>query len=274
MVAVGEEVMQKKFLAMLIFFVVVVSVAGYFWLHWARDVESGPQNDSLSSAQPAATLVPSMPSPAAPAIINPLAFVPTAEPLPELDASESEIFEALLNALGVSWKDLLVSEALIRKVVATVDHLPRPLLPANIVPLKRARGGFLVTGEPGNETINPENFQRYVVYVRLFSAIDTAKLVSVYRLYYPLFQRAYTEIAQPGAYFNDRLVVAIDDLLAAPESESTIPVVQTKVLYQYADPAIEARSSGQKIMLRIGSENAALLKAKLHEIRLLVAHAP
>jgi hypothetical protein len=39
------------------------------------------------------------------------------------------------------------------------------------------------------------------------------------------------------------------------------------VLYQYADPELESRSAGQKIMMRMGGENEAKVKAKLKEIR-------
>jgi hypothetical protein len=39
------------------------------------------------------------------------------------------------------------------------------------------------------------------------------------------------------------------------------------VFYQFADPDLERRSAGQKIMMRIGNENASTLKTKLREIR-------
>jgi hypothetical protein len=39
------------------------------------------------------------------------------------------------------------------------------------------------------------------------------------------------------------------------------------VRYEYADPALESLSSGQKILLRIGAVNARRLKAKLTEFR-------
>jgi hypothetical protein len=38
-------------------------------------------------------------------------------------------------------------------------------------------------------------------------------------------------------------------------------------MYQFADPELEARSAGQKILIRMGSENAARIKAKLQEVR-------
>jgi hypothetical protein len=39
------------------------------------------------------------------------------------------------------------------------------------------------------------------------------------------------------------------------------------VLYEFADPDLETRSAGQKIMLRMGPENAARVKAKLWQLR-------
>jgi len=39
------------------------------------------------------------------------------------------------------------------------------------------------------------------------------------------------------------------------------------VLYAYADPDLEARSAGQKIMMRMGADNEAKVKAKLRELR-------
>ncbi len=98
-----------------------------------------------------------------------------------------------------------------------------------------------------------------------------AQLVAVYRHFYPLFQQAYVELGYPQGYFNDRLVAAIDDLLATPEPAEPPRLVQQKVIYQFADSDLEGRSAGQKIMLRIGTENARTVKAKLREIRKLVA---
>jgi len=84
-------------------------------------------------------------------------------------------------------------------------------------------------------------------------------------------------LGYPKAYFNDRLVEAIDDLLAAPELAPGARLVQPKVLFEFADPVLQSRSAGQKIMMRIGTVNADPIKAKLGEIRRLVArtaHTP
>ena len=84
---------------------------------------------------------------------------------------------------------------------------------------------------------------------------------------YPLFQRAYEELGFPGKYFNDRLIEAIDDLLETPELDAPVKLLRPRVLFEFAEPDLETRSAGQKILLRMGPENAARVKAKLWEIR-------
>jgi hypothetical protein len=95
--------------------------------------------------------------------------------------------------------------------------------------------------------------------------------VAAYVRLYPYFQQAYRELGYPGAYFNDRLVEVLDHLLAAPLPAPPIALAQPHVLYTYADPELEARSAGQKILMRMGAENATAIKDKLRAIRALVA---
>jgi hypothetical protein len=44
-------------------------------------------------------------------------------------------------------------------------------------------------------------------------------------------------------------------------------MTQPKVLYEFADPALEKRSAGQKIMLRLGADNMARAKRLLSAFR-------
>jgi hypothetical protein len=45
-------------------------------------------------------------------------------------------------------------------------------------------------------------------------------------------------------------------------------------MYRYADPELEARSAGQKVLMRIGNANAAVVKDKLRAIRRELVSAP
>jgi len=254
--------------------ILITAVAGYFLMN--RD-EAPPATATIAEAPPATPTLPgTTPSPAPavpepPPILHPIEAAPTDEPLPELGNSDGPFRKALGEAIGKKGLALVLSEELIHHIVVTVDNLPRKHLSADVVPLKRVEGAFSVEGKNETLAISAGNAKRYVVYTTVAKAIDSAKLVDVYRRFYPLFQRAYAEIGYPKANFNDRLVVAIDDMLAAPDPETPIRLAQPKIFYEYADPDLENRSAGQKIMMRTGRENAAVLKAKLREIRTLVA---
>jgi len=111
--------------------------------------------------------------------------------------------------------------------------------------------------------------------VRLAQSLDAKRVAALYLRFYPLFQQAYEDLGYPGRYFNDRLVEAIDDMLAAPEIDKPIALVVPHVLYEFADPELESLSAGRKIMIRVGRGNEAILKAKLRELRQeIVAGAP
>jgi hypothetical protein len=209
--------------------------------------------------------------PEEPLALHPIEPLPSDKPLPELGESDAPFHEALGEAIGDKGLPLVLSEELIYHVVVTVDNLPRKHLPNSIVPLTRAKGVFAVDGKDEKLAIAARNAKRYSLYAAIANATDSARLVELYRRFYPLFQRAYQELGYPKANFNDRLVVAIDDLLATPDPEPPIRLSQPRILYEYADPKLEDRSAGQKIMMRIGRENAAVLKAKLSEIRSQVA---
>ena len=207
---------------------------------------------------------------AAPKILHPLRGVPAAS-LPAPDASDDPLLKALGAALGHKWLAYIVGDDLISRIVAMVDNLPREKLPTGLMPLKRLPKSFVAVGKGAARSIGTGNLARYAAYVRLVGALDAEKLVAVYVQFYPLFQRAYEDLGSSNGYFNDRLVVAIDDLLAAPEPTTPIRLVRPMLHHEFADPTLEARSAGQKIMLRMGRDHAVTVKAKLREIRRLVA---
>ena len=126
-------------------------------------------------------------------------------------------------------------------------------------------------GRAGEQRFAAENAARYAPFVRGLEAIDTARLGALYSRFYPLFQQAYVELGYPGKYFNDRLVEVIDHLLEAPELREPPALTVRHVLLEYADPELESRSAGQKLMMRMGRDNEARVKAKLKEIRARVA---
>jgi hypothetical protein len=188
--------------------------------------------------------------------------------LPAVDASDATLGAALAVLLGPgAFRDFVLPDGLARRIVATLDNLPRAKLAARVLPLRPVAGRFATTSFGGGLVIGADNPARYTPVVRLFEATDTRRLVGLYVRFYPLLQQAYKDLGYPGKSLNNRVVEVIDHLLATPEPALPVQLVQPKVLYEYADPALEARSAGQKILMRMGPDHAASVKAKLREVR-------
>lgn len=190
------------------------------------------------------------------------------DPLPDLfnsDAFARDALSALLaNPQLAEW---LVSEHLIARFVAFVDALPNRKIGMNLWPLKPATGKFFAQSEGTTVVISAANNARYDAYVQAFTGMDTQAAVNLYTRIYPLLQQAYRELGYSDRYFNDRMIAVIDHLLAAPEPTPPIVVVLTDKGYVYADEALEAASSGEKFMMRIGTAHETAVKAKLRELR-------
>ena len=135
------------------------------------------------------------------------------------------------------------------------------------MPLEPVPGSFGVAQAAEGFTLASANAERYAPYVRVFQTLDTRALARRYFDSYALFQRAYAELGFPNQRFHDRLLEAIDDLIEAPEPAGAVKLERPKVLYVFADPELETLSAGQKIMIRMGAQNAAKVKAKLRELR-------
>jgi hypothetical protein len=135
-------------------------------------------------------------------------------------------------------------------------------------------GAFIAQGDELHGTLDPKNFERYKPMVTVISQIDARQLGAIYVHYYPLFQQAYQNLGYPTGYFNDRLVQVIDLLLETPQPSGPIQLVRPNVMYTFADPSLEARPAGQKLLIRMGPENAAAIEAKLKELRAVITAAP
>jgi hypothetical protein len=190
------------------------------------------------------------------------------QPLPSLDDSD-EYFKLELGGLfGDQIGALLADTRIVERVVATVDNLPRSHVAERIRPVTGLADAFVADPEGGDlYVIGQESYRRYDDLVGIIEQSDVSELTDLYRRYYPLFQSAYEDLGYPNRYFNDRLVEAIDDMLATPDLAGKISLVRPHVLYKFENPDLEARSSGQKLLLRMGGDNSAKIKMKLKELR-------
>lgn len=270
---------MKKLWLGLVSVAVLIAVGAYFWLRQAPPQLPPPV--PVVSAPAVAPPAPILPPP--PVINYPVQPLPGMTELPPIGQADDFVKQRITELLGAKAVTLeLQIENFVRRVVATVDNLPRSLAPPMMWPINPTRGRFSVdTGKDGVVVIGAKNAARYAPFVALVESVDAARAVALYQRLYPLFQRAYEGLGYPGKYFNDRLITVIDLLLATPEPSGALQVeipeirgplkpVRPWVLYRFSDPALENLASGQKILLRVGTQNEKRLKSKLVEIRKLI----
>jgi hypothetical protein len=242
--------------------VIAIAAGTLYFLH--------TRHASLPAAQVAATQPPAE-APAEPATLHPLPEGQDAAskgPLPALADSDAPLRDAFAKVFGPSAvKDYLLPENIIRHLVVTIDNLPRQKVAVEKRPTSPVAGSFTADGDELHATLDAKNYARYQPMVEVISKTDMQQLAAVYVHYYPLFQQAYQNLGYPNGYFNDRLVQVIDDLLAAPQPAGPIVLVRPNVMFTFADPALESRSAGQKLLIRMGPDNAAAIKVKLKELR-------
>jgi Protein of unknown function (DUF3014) len=239
----------------------VIAAGGWYWY-------SGRAHPAAASPP----IRPAAPQPAAntePPISHPIpGEAAGSAALPALNDSDPVMRDSLVGVFGRGpVEQFLVPQSIVRHIVVTVDNLPRRKVAVELRPVKPTGGQAVVSGQADMTTLSEANFDRYAAITRVVRGTDVKALAVVYERLYPLFQHAYEDLGYPGKYFNDRLVEVIDHLLQTPEVPAPIPLLQPKVFWEYADPTLENRSAGQKLLIRMGPQNARIIKAKLREFR-------
>ncbi len=254
--------------------VAAIGAAAWLWRsQWMAPVAApavAPPAEPASAPTPVTRTQPAAPEPA---VQYPVEAVP-ARPL-----SQADLGAALTDLLGrKAVATFFQTEDFPRRLVATVDNLGREHAPPSLWPINPTPGRFTVDEAGDGPVIGADNSLRYTPLVLLAETIDVGRAVDLYVRMYPLLQQAYHDLGYPKGYFNDRLVAVIDLLLATPDVSYPVKLQLTDVKgpipsqrpwtrYEFADPALESLTAGQKILLRVGPVNQRRLKAKLAEVR-------
>lgn len=244
---------------------IVVAAGLLTALYYGRKHQEEPPAQQQVRTEPAVA-----PAPAAPENY-PIESATDTAPLPALADSDAALHESLNGVFSRTLDEFLVPQEIVRHIVVTVDNLAHKKTAVQLWPIKPTAGEPVVTGDDQQLTLSTDNFARYEPLMKVVRNVDTRQVAAVYKRFYPLFQQAYTELGYPDGYFNNRLVAVIDHLLATPEVHGPIQLVRPSVFYQFADPALEDRSAGQKLLIRMGPDHAATIKLKLRELRREVA---
>jgi len=237
---------------------IVIALIVYFWLRPGGGEE-----------QPIETI----------GIATPL---PTPEPTPTLaEQLSARLIGTTLNTsdaiVGELVRELsahpklaawMANEDLVRRFAAAVDNVADGVSPRQHVDFLRPTRPFRAVAKRDRFYVHPSSYARYDLPADVFASLDTEGTVALLRELGPLIDEAHREISPPGSKFGDRLIAAIDQLLAvrAPAGEVELEE-RTVATFKYADEDIEKLSDAQRHFLRMGPDNIRKVQAKLREIR-------
>ncbi|WP_101757485.1 DUF3014 domain-containing protein [Oceanicoccus sp. KOV_DT_Chl] len=204
---------------------------------------------------------------------------PKPEPMAELNQPEIKIVTpptALENSdpqfllaaadLAPELSQWLLPDEQIRKWVLALDLMAEGKLPKRYRPVDYPMDKFAV--EPmGLDTVAAEdNQQRMTSLIDTITAIKPAQAASYYRAWLPIIEKAYDEQGKNNSV-DQRLRQAISQVLAVDSLEQPAALIRPSVLYKFEDPVLEDASDIEKLLWRMGPENAEKLQNFLRDLR-------
>jgi hypothetical protein len=205
----------------------------------------------------AATAAPTAPAPAAPGVEVP--------PLAELDPFIRELLGPLSPRPELA--RFLESEGLAQRLVAAIAQVAGGVSPARDLALLRPPGAFETEPRGRRRVIAEASFHRYDGLAAAVASADATRVAQAYRLLAPRLQEAYELQGRQGDV-DTMLREGLDALIATPVPDGPIEVRQGPGnSWVYADADLEALTSAQKQLLRMGPANARAVQQRLREIR-------
>lgn len=222
-----------------------------------------PPADTRPETEPARSTAVMEETPPSPAIRPPEVV------LPPLSESDEFVRARLPDTIPKVWID---KDDLLRRLAVLVDNASRGELPKRQLAFLAPDGKFAVREVPNGESgdaklfIDPASYRRYDRYLDILETVPPESLASLLSDTEPLIEQAVKELGEDGEA-EPEMLSAIDQVLAVPVLEGDVELVQPKVFYEYADPALEGLTPLQKQVLRMGPENVKRLKTYLTALK-------
>lgn len=214
---------------------------------------------STPTTGPVATVATESAAPAAIEALEP--------PLPELAASDEEVRASLQDVLPAAMQPTLGADEILRRVSVMAASFARGKVLRDKLAIPGARGSFVTEQRGERIYLGVANFSRYDTLVDTVAALDVEALARWFRRYEPLLQQAWGELGDGEGDVRGAILQGLDVLIAAPDLQGDIELVQPSVFFRYADPAIEALPDSQKLMIRIGPGNREVVRRKAERLR-------
>lgn len=265
---------------LIIFIIIIILIAGgaYYYFNQQEDNVENMPDDNMS--QPVETpdepldTVAKVPETSTTVINTEEPAIETApkemkepEALPPLNDSDQFAYQKAVDiADGMTIQPILNDKNLVRQFVVFVDNLSEGEVARNASPIKGPTEKFTVSDVSNKTYIDPDSYHRYDIYADFLSGLNEKQLFTTYKQMSPLFNEALAELGYNDTHFDDRMLKAIDLMLATPVINTPIEVNGVSVNYKFVDPKLEALAGPQKLLIRMGPDNTRKVKAALRRL--------
>ena len=197
--------------------------------------------------------------------------VPVEEPLPRLEESDDAVRDALGDIpLGAAGQQYLIPGNIIERSASVVYLMAQGDVPYKLLPVSRPKAAFPISDDGTRVVTDPAGFERYDALTQWLQSLDLASLLSSLEWFIPLFREAWSYYGEDPAAFDMAVVMTLDLIITTPELDlSEARLIRKEAVWIFEDPAIEALAPIQKQVLRMGPDNAEIVKAKAAEARAL-----
>ena len=235
--------------------------------NWPPEEKPAPTVTAPPPAPPPAPIVTEIeePTPEPP----PLPPEPVEEPLPRLEESDDAVRDAVGDIpLGTAGQQYLIPGNIIERSASLIYLMAQGDVPYKLLPVSRPKAAFPISDDGTQVVTDPAGFERYDALTQWLQSLDLESLLSSLEWFIPLFREAWSYYGEDPAAFDMAVVMTLDLVIATPEIDlSEARLVRKEAVWIFEDPTIEGLAPIQKQVLRMGPENAEVVKAKAAEAR-------
>jgi hypothetical protein len=181
------------------------------------------------------------------------------------DAYAREIIESVNG--GKALAQFVAGDYIVERAVAIIDALRRGEVPYKLLPVSRPSKPFLISDDGLRVTMDPSNFNRYDVFAQWVNGIDVLAIVELLNEYEQIATEALSRMGVGDFDIRSAVLAATTEILATPIAPESAELMKREANWVYMDPELEALSSLQKQVLRMGPRNSEIIQAKARELR-------
>ena len=210
-------------------------------------------------------------APAAPSAAPPVTEVqPKIPPAPVVSEETGDQYaRESIDAVngGKALAQFVAGDYVVERAVAIIDALRRGEVPYKLLPVGKPSTTFPISDNGLRVTLDTAGFSRYDGFAQWVGGLDTPALVSLLNDYEMIATQALTRMGVTDFDIRSAVLAATTQILSTPQVSVDAELMRREANWVYMDPELEALSSVQKQVLRMGPENADIVQQKARDIR-------